>query len=207
MPGFSFRLPRMPAERAADWSPGQRRLHWWSAALVLFAFSLGWLMVAVSTHQLLLKFLLYQLHKSAGLIVLVLVLVRLALRTLRGRPAWDADLPRWQLRAAASVHVLLYLLLAAVPVLGYLTAASAPAGVPTLFLGVIPVPNIIGTDAAWFAVLRPLHRAAAVTLVLLAAAHALAGVHNHWRGRTSLARMSRGVALRPPQACERGSPP
>ena len=157
---------------------------------MLLAFPLGWLMVAVPTQQLLLKFLLYQLHKSVGLIVLALVLARLALRALRGRPAWDADLPRWQLRAAASVHALLYLLLVAVPVLGYLTAASAPAGVPTLFLGVIAVPHIIGADAAWFAVLRPLHRTAAVTLVLLAAAHALAAVHNHRRGRESLARMA-----------------
>ena len=79
-----------------------------------------------------------------------------------------------------------------VPALGYLTAATAPAQVPTLFLGVIPVPHLVGTDPAWFAVLRQMHRALAILLVALATAHALAALANHLRGHRGLVAMWRG---------------
>ena len=90
------------------------------------------------------------------------------------------------------MHAALYGLLLVVPALGYLTAATAPAQVPTLFLGVIPVPHLVGTDLAWFAVLRQVHRALAILLVALATAHALAALANHLRGHRGLVAMWRG---------------
>lgn len=181
----------VPAEPPAAWSAAQRVLHWWTAALVLLAFPMGWLMVAVPLHELLAKFLLYQLHKTLGLLIFAMVAVRLALRAKGGRPGWNLDLPEWQRRAAGTMHGLLYALLLVTPVLGYLTAATAPARVPTLFLGVIPVPHLLAPDPAWFAVLRQSHRSLAILLVVLAAGHATAAVHNHRRGRATLARMLR----------------
>src|SRR5947209_4748936 len=103
----------MPAEPQASWSGAQRRLHWWTASLVLLAFVIAWVMVGIPLSQLLLKFALYQLHKTAGLFVLMLTLLRLAFRSRQGRPAWDSDLPAWQKQAASTVHVLLYALLLA----------------------------------------------------------------------------------------------
>jgi cytochrome b561 len=176
----------------AQWSSAQRRLHWWTASLVGLGFVLGWVMVAVPLRVLLTKFLLYQAHKTLGLLVLMLTLARLPVRLRRGRPAWDAALPAWQRRAAARMHLALYGLLLVVPALGYLTAATAPAQVPTLFLGVIPVPHLVGTDLAWFAVLRQVHRALAILLVALATAHALAALANHLRGHRGLVAMWRG---------------
>jgi cytochrome b561 len=175
--------------RAAGWSRAQRRLHWWIAVLVALGFVLGWVMVAVPLRALLEKFLLYQAHKTLGLLVLGLTLARLGVRLRRGRPAWEAALPAWQRRAAAAMHLALYGLLLVVPVLGYFTAATAPAQVPTLFLGVIPVPHLVGADPAWFAVLRPVHRALAILLVGLATAHALVAVANHRRGYRTLTAM------------------
>lgn len=184
----------MTADPAPGWSRLQRRLHWWSAALVLVAFALAWVMVAVALSALLEKFLLYQVHKSLGLVVLALVLWRLLLRARRGRPAWDADLPRWQARAAGIVHGALYALALAVPVLGYFVAATAPQQVPTLFLLVIPVPHAVGPDAAAFAVLRAAHRAAAILLVALAAGHAAMALRHHLAGRPTLRRMWRAAS-------------
>jgi cytochrome b561 len=175
--------------RAAVWTKAQRRLHWWTAALVILGFALGWLMIGMSTDELLAKFLLFQLHKTLGLTVFGLVAARLTLRLLRGRPDWEAALPPWQRRAAGGVHALLYALLLAVPILGYLTAATAPAQVPTLFLAVIPVPHIIGTNPGQFAILRLAHRFLAIALVVLAGGHALAALHNHVQGRSTLRRM------------------
>lgn len=182
----------MPAE--AGWSRAQRRVHWWSAAAVLLAFAVAWLMVAVPLSELLLKFALYQLHKTLGLAVFALLLARLLLRARRGRPAWDA-LPALQLGAASAWHALLLVLLGIVPMLGYFTAATAPAGVPTLFLGVIPVPHVVGADPAWFALLRPLHRALAIALILAATLHAVAAFRHYVQGRETLRRMWRGDVL------------
>ena len=186
----------MPTEpgpaRPQVWPAPQRWLHGWTAALVLIGFSIAWIMVALPFTQLLLKFRLYQAHKTIGLIVLLLVFVRLVLRARWRRPVQDEDLPGWQLRAAGSVHAVLYALLLAVPVLGYLTAATAPIGVPTLFLGLIRVPHLVGPDREWFAIIRPWHRGVAVALVLLACGHVTMAIHHHWRGRAILRRMWRG---------------
>jgi cytochrome b561 len=182
----------MASDPALRWSRLQRALHWWTAALVLTAFPLGWIMVATPLHALLLKFLLYQLHKTLGIAVLGLVVIRAYARLTRARPNWDAGLPAWQQHAAAGMHAALYLLLLVVPLLGYLTAASAPARIPTLFLGVLPVPHLLAPDPALFALLRPLHRWGAILLVGLAAAHTAAAIHNHRAGRASLLRMWAG---------------
>ena len=184
----------MAAEPAPPyaWTRAQRRLHWWTAVLVATGFALGWIMVAVPLRDLLTKFLLFQLHKTLGLIVLGFALWRLALRTRHRRPAMDPGLAPWERRAARSGHAALYALLLVVPLLGYLAASTAPGGVPTLFLGVIPIPGLLAPNPAWYAVLRPVHRAAAIALVALATGHALAALRHHRRGLAVLTRMWRG---------------
>jgi len=182
----------MPDSPPSGWDRTQRGLHWWTAALVFAGFALGWLMVGVPVSQLLAKFLLYQLHKTIGLTVLALSLARLAVLARRGRPGWDATIPDWQRTAARVVHLGLYVLLFVVPVLGYLTAATAPAEVPTLFLGVIPVPNLVGTNPQWFPLLRQVHRFMAILLATIGAGHAVAAIHHHVQGKNTLIRMWRG---------------
>ena len=183
----------MTAEAPAGWTRLQRRLHWWSAALIVAGFALAWAMVAVPRSDLLAKFLLYQAHKTIGLTVLALAMWRLAVRARRGRPGWEPGLPAWQARLAGVTHGALYGLTLAVPVLGYFVAATAPAQVPTLFLLVIPVPHVVGPSEGAFAVLRGLHRAAAILLVALAAGHAAMAIRHHRLGRTTLRRMWRAV--------------
>jgi len=177
-------------ERGWGWT--QRGMHWASAMLVLLGFVVGWIMVAVPFRPLLLKFALYQAHKTIGLLVLALTLGRLVLRGMRGRAAWDAGLSPLQRRLARLGQGVLYGLLLAVPVLGYLTAAAAPIRIPTLLFGVIAVPHVIGVDAAVFAWLRPIHRGAAVALVGLACGHAMMAISHHRAGRDVLRRMWRG---------------
>ncbi len=175
----------------ARWSAPQRLLHWTTALLVTVGFVLAFVMVALPLRELLLKFTLYQVHKSIGLLVLLTVLARLLLRAARGRPPWEA-MPRWQARAASVGHGALYALLLAVPVLGYCVASTASLRVPTRFLGLIALPDLFGPDPALFAVLRPLHRGLAIALVALAAGHAAMALWHHLRGGMELRRMWRG---------------
>ena len=168
------------------WSRGQRRLHWIVAGLVFAAFGVGLVMVALPLSQILAKILAYQAHKTLGLLVPPLVLWRLALRACRGRPPEDAGIPAWQRRAAAVAHAALYALLIVVPVLGYLTASTAPGQIETTLFLIIPVPHLLPPDEAAYGLLRAIHRALAWTLVILALGHGGMAVAHHWRGRPTL---------------------
>ena len=188
----------MRDDLAYGWATAQRRLHWCTAGLICLALPLGVLMVVVPLRQLLLKFLLYQLHKTIGITVLLLVAARLLLRASRTRPAWASGMPRAQQLLAAGTHAMLYFLMAATPVLGYLTAATAPAQVPTLYLLLLNIPHVVGVNAAWYAILRPVHLAAALLLLALAAGHAAMAVLHHVHGDDTLVRMWSGArATRP----------
>lgn len=149
-------------------------------------------MVAVPFRPLLLKFSLYQAHKTIGLLVLALAIGRLVLRVRWGRASWEPALSRTQRRLAGLGHMALYVFLLAVPVLGYLTAAAAPIQIPTLLFGVITLPHAVAPDPIWFAWLRPMHRAAAIGMIIFACGHAVMAIRHHRAGAAVLRRMWRG---------------
>ncbi|MBS0561317.1 MAG: cytochrome b [Proteobacteria bacterium] len=173
------------------WGAAQRVLHWATALLVVAGFVIGLFMIGVPMRELLLKFVLFQIHKSFGLLVLLMVLARLALRFRSGRPA-HAPMPRWQAAAAGAGQAAIYALLIVVPALGYVVASSSPIRIPTLFLGVIPMPDFTGANRTLFDALAPVHRWLAILLVALAAGHALMAVLHQVRDGTTLRRMWRG---------------
>lgn len=158
---------------------GLRRLHWWTAALVAVMLALGWIMVAVPLAQLLVKFVLYQAHKTVGIVIFGLTLWRL---TLRWRHGTSALPPGWRGRAAGIVHVALLVLLLAMPTTGFLLSAASPSGVPTLFLGVISIPHPIGPDPVLFERLRMLHRLEGWAMLVLGLGHGAAGLFFHRAG-------------------------
>jgi cytochrome b561 len=137
----------------------RRHLHWWTAALLVIGFAIAWVMTALPATELLVKFLLYQLHKSLGLCVSGLAALRIVLAYRAG------NRPR-------GIAAMLYGLLLIVPLLGYLTAAASPTVVPTLFFLLFNVPHLIAPDQAVFDVIRPVHKWLAIGLIALAAWHA-----------------------------------
>ncbi|MFM7692055.1 MAG: cytochrome b [Alphaproteobacteria bacterium] len=175
----------------AAWSVAQRRLHWAMAGLVAANFLLALVMVALPLSALLAKILTYQLHKSFGLLLIPLWVWRLWLLVRRGRPA-PVALPGWQQGAARLGQGVLYVLLIAVPVLGFLSAAAAPIGVETVFFLILPIPHPFPPDQALYDVLRPLHQGAAWALVVLAAGHGAMAIHHHRQGSPILRLMWRG---------------
>jgi cytochrome b561 len=177
------------ASSSDGWSAAQRWLHWAVALLVVLGFAIGLVMVALPLTQLLAKILAYQAHKTIGLLVPPLVVWRLVLRARRGRPAEEMSLPAWQRRAAALGHAALYALLIVVPVLGYLSASTAPGQIETVMFLLIPIPHVLEPDEATYEVIRAIHQAAAWALVLLAAGHAAMAAAHHRRGHRVLARM------------------
>jgi len=182
----------MENDGGAGWSRLQRALHWWTASLVVVVIAVGWWMMRLPDSDLLVKFLVFQMHKTIGIGVLVCAGARLWLRIRHGRPALPIDMPLWQQCAASAMHGLLYVLLVAVPVSGYLAAGAAAARVPTLLLGFIPLPSVIGANPYWFSVFSGLHWQLTIVLIMLAGGHTLAAFHDHLRGRPTLLALWRG---------------
>jgi len=119
-------------------------LHWVIATVIVCNFVLGLYM-----HDLPLspaKLRLYSYHKWIGVTIFLLVLFRLAWRLSHHAPALPTTIPLWQRRAAVTSHVMLYVLTLIIPLSGWLL--SSAAGVQVVYLGVLPIPDLIGKDKA-----------------------------------------------------------
>ncbi|MFA7267850.1 MAG: cytochrome b [Sterolibacterium sp.] len=150
-------------------------LHWLTAAAILCAFPLG-----VYMHELQLsprKLQLYSYHKWIGITVLLLVVVRLIWRSRHRPPPLPAGMPRCQQITAHGMHHGLYLLMLAVPLSGWLM--SSAFGIPVVWFGVIPLPDLIGKDKQLGELLKEVHESLNYTLLLLVLLHAAAAIQHH----------------------------
>lgn len=183
-------IPSRPATDA--WSAPLRWLHWLVAGLVLLLLGLGIAMVhapmAVGT-----RFELYQLHKSLGLTLLVLMPVRLALRLHGASPAPHG--PAWRRRTARIVQALFYLLLVALPLSGWVSASASSLRVPIRWFDLFPVPALAAPDRAMESTAARVHLAAALFLAALVVLHVAAALRHHVIDRDdTLRRMWKGRA-------------
>lgn len=150
-------------------------LHWLVAALILAAFVLGGSMVDMSLSPAKLK--MYSYHKWIGVTAFLLVLVRLAWRLGHRPPPLPAAIPRWQQALAGLTHGLLYLLMLAVPVTGWLM--SSAKGFQTVYLGLLPLPDLLDKDEALGKLLDGVHAFAHDALLVLVVLHVLAALKHH----------------------------
>ena len=128
-------------------------LHWAIAAAILLNLFVGWWMhEAIEDPRYAAPAIAaFQLHKSVGLTVLVLSLLRLAWRLAHRPPALPEAMRAWERLAARSAHWAFYGLMVAVPLSGWLYASTqwredGPLFVPTLWFGLFKVPHLFGLD-------------------------------------------------------------
>lgn len=161
-------------------------LHWLMALLIFTAFPLG-----VIAHEMAFspdKLRLMSYHKWLGVTILLLLIIRLAWR-LGHKPApLRQSIPLWQQKAATAVHVLLYVLLFAIPLSGWLM--SSAKGFQTVYLGVLPLPDLVGKDKPLGEVLSEVHEMLNFTMLALVVLHVLAAIKHQFVDRDgTLARM------------------
>ncbi len=171
----------MPATTPPRYGAPAIALHWLLALLILGSLGVGLTMTGLPLTPTRLK--LYNWHKWAGIAILVLSALRLALR-LAHRPPPVPPLPAWQRRAAAATHGLLYLLFFAVPLAGW--AYSSAAGFPVVWFGVLPLPDWVSPDRALAESLKALHRWLAYALAATVALHVAAALKHHFVDRDGL---------------------
>lgn len=140
--------------------------HWLVAALILTAFPLGVYMADLPLSPT--KLQLYSWHKWLGITILLLVALRLAWRLTHQPPA-PLPAPAWQLKAAELTHGLLYVLMFAVPLSGWLM--SSAKGFPVVWFGVLPLPDLVGKDEALGDLFKLAHQWLNFSLLGLVALH------------------------------------
>jgi cytochrome b561 len=125
-------------------------------------------------------------HKTTGVVILLLTLARLAYRLKNPPPPFPPELPAWERFAAVWNHRLLYLLLIAMPIVGFIAVSGYANGPTTPLLGGIEVPVIPGVSKETGDLAGEVHELAAYLLVFLILVHIGAALKHqfidHWRG-------------------------
>lgn len=170
----------------ARWGwPGQL-FHWLIVLLILGQGTVGLLMVGMRNSPD--KIQIYALHKSFGLTILTLAVLRLLWRWYAGTPAPVPGTPGWQAKIASLTHWALYALLFAIPISGWVL--NSAAGFPLQWFGLFQVPAIAGKDHALHELAESVHEWLFWLLVAVALAHAAAAFYHHLFQRDiTLARM------------------
>lgn len=181
-------------------------LHWSIALGIVLMIPLGWWMAdhLSDPTQAARVFKAFQLHKSIGLTILVLSVIRLAWRLMHRFPELPADMPGWEKAAARISHILLYAVILIMPITGWIyvsagwnTDMNMPFPVPTFWFGLFQWPHIPGladatnaTRASVAGGAMAVHSTLAWGAILLVVIHAAAAIKHHIFDRDDvLARM------------------
>lgn len=181
--------PAVQDNPPARWPRPVRWLHWLGVLLVLSVAVVGLLMVDMERGSDPRR-IAYALHKSLGITVLALALLRVLARAFTRAPAAVAG-PAWQQRLAQGTHLLMYALMFAVPLSGWLL--NSVAGQPLPWFGLVDIPAIAGKNPDLRKPVDTAHVWLFWTLVVLVGLHVMAVALHQWVLRDgTLARMLPG---------------
>jgi cytochrome b561 len=159
-----------------------KSLHWLVAACVLTTAPVAIAMTRVGKGPT--QDALFNLHKSLGVLILFLMVLRLVNRLAVGALAAEAEIAPWQKAASSIVHTSLYALLLAMPVVGYI--ANSAYGASTPFFGLIELPAIVDKNEGLATQLFTLHRWVGWVVVLLVLTHVGAALYHHFIRRDAV---------------------
>ncbi len=164
---------------ASGYTRGAIALHWLITLLVFCAFPLGVYMHDLPFSPTRLK--LYSYHKWIGVTVFLLAVARIAWRIGHPAPPPPAGMPAWQRIASVAAHHLLYVLILAVPVSGWLM--SSAKGVQTVYLGIVPLPDLLDKSKELGDALTVVHKVLNFSLGVLVITHLTAALKHHFVDR------------------------
>ena len=161
-------------------------LHWLIALLIFSGWGLGFYMSDLPLSPAKLRY--FSWHKWIGVTVFILAMARVTWLATHPAPRLPFGMPRWQVQAARVNHGALYLFMFIVPLSGWLM--SSAKGVPTVYFGVLPIPDLIEKNKEVGNFLGQAHQWLAYGLAALVAMHIGAALKHHVVDRDGvLARM------------------
>ncbi len=129
------------ARRRQRYSAVAMLLHWLIAGLIVFNIALGWRMDGPRGPE---AFAVFQLHKSIGITVLLLTVLRILWRLTHRAPDFPTSVQPWEQMLARAVHFLFYAFLLGMPLTGWLIVSASKTNIPTLLFQTIPWPHVPG---------------------------------------------------------------
>lgn len=169
-----------------SWTGPAKLFHWLMALLIFAQIALG--LVAVSFRISPTKLNLFVWHKSLGMLILALLALRLLWRLMHRVPELPWEMPLWERAAAQLSHFLLYVLMIALPVTGWVI--SSASNVPFKIFWTLPLPAITAPDKAVADLFAVIHGWLVTLLAVVLAAHVGAALRHHYvKKDTVLARM------------------
>src|SRR4051812_44026828 len=169
------------------YGPMAQAVHWAVAALAFVVVGLGWAMLGSPRGADSRELLLF-LHRSVGLLILVVMMFRVVWRLTHPPPPLPADFPRIEAVAAHADHALLYVVFLVMPLTGFLNAAGA--GHPVSFFGLFAIPPFLPEDPLLAQVAVAVHLAGQFVVYALVVIHVVAALtHRFVRRNRILDRM------------------
>jgi cytochrome b561 len=158
------------------WGAIAQLLHWLIVLFIVAQFTLATLFEQLPAGAK--KLTLLSRHKSIGITILVLALVRLAWRWSNPTPTLPDTLKPYERALARLTHALLYVLLFAVPLSGWLM--SSARGFPVSWFGFLQLPDLVPKNKVLYEALVTTHGILAWTLGIVATVHLVAALKHHF---------------------------
>jgi cytochrome b561 len=160
--------------------------HWLIAGLIVTQFTLGWMAEDLPLGMQ--KLALFARHKSFGMTVLMLAVLRLLWRLFHRPPELPAAMSPTERMLARGTHILFYVLLFAMPLTGWMMSSAKNYSVS--WFGRFTWPDLIAPNERAFELLKTTHQTMSWLLLALAILHILAALKHHfWNKDDVLRRM------------------
>ena len=159
-----------------------RSLHWMIAALLFIQVPLAWYMMDLPLSPA--KFENYALHKSIGMVLFTLAVLRLIRAVLGKRPALPPDTKLWEKILAKAIQGLLYLIVIIMPISGWLL--SSAANVPVVVFGLVELPMLVEPDKEFTEGMKRVHEMQSYILMTLVGLHIAAGLKHQFLKRDNV---------------------
>jgi len=150
-------------------------LHWAVAGLIVYQYILAERAEAATLFQ---QLGILARHKSIGMTILALALVRLLWRLSQTHPDPPPNEPRYRIALARWSHRLLYVLIVLMPVTGWIM--SSAANTPVSYLGWFTLPNLVSPLPQRVELLKAVHGTLFLVLAAVVAVHASAALYHHF---------------------------
>ncbi len=151
-------------------------LHWLIGLAILVSLGVGLYMVDLSLSPT--KLRLYSWHKWAGVTIFTLVLIRCIWRITHPVPPLPGGMQQWQRVVAEGTHYVLYALMIAIPLAGWLM--SSAKGFQTVYFGVLPLPDLLNKNKELGDTLTLVHRYLNYLMIAIIGAHIGAALKHHF---------------------------
>jgi len=159
----------------ARWGSVAQFLHWLIVALIIVQVILA--LTAAQLHGVP-KLAMLARHKSVGITILMLAVVRLLWRLVNPTPPLPLTLKPYERFLANFTHAALYLLIFAMPLTGWIM--SSARGFPVSWFNLFQLPDLVAKNRPLYEAMVETHEALAWTLGAVASLHLLAALKHHF---------------------------